>query len=109
MQTTSNSAHFMRKNKNKPGPSGRLRDKVFTLHEDWGGKNFLMPVDTSIICSMREAMGGDSILNFVNEDFASDKSPPQLREVTGLALEAQQTLPGKIFPSLESPEIPPNS
>ncbi|KAJ3762218.1 hypothetical protein EV360DRAFT_36154 [Lentinula raphanica] len=61
----------MRKNKNKPGPSGKSRDEAFTLHEDWGGKNFLMPVDTSVIRSIREAMGGDSILNFVNENFAA--------------------------------------
>ncbi|KAJ3730327.1 hypothetical protein C8R42DRAFT_637098 [Lentinula raphanica] len=38
---------------------------------------------------------GDSELVTVPLTSNSDKSPPQLREVTGLALKAQQTLPGR--------------
>ncbi|KIK51884.1 hypothetical protein GYMLUDRAFT_78053 [Collybiopsis luxurians FD-317 M1] len=61
----------MRKDKNKAGPSGISRDQAFTLYEDWGGKNFLMPVDVSVIRAIKQGMGGDSLLEFVTADFAS--------------------------------------
>ncbi|THU96679.1 hypothetical protein K435DRAFT_858310 [Dendrothele bispora CBS 962.96] len=61
----------MRKDKDKPGPSGISRDEAFTLYEDWGGQNFLMPVDVSVIREIKETMGGDGILEFVPAEFAS--------------------------------------
>lgn len=61
----------MRKDVNKAGPSGMSRDQAFTLYEDWGGQNFLMPVDVSVIQSLKEHMGGNSILEFVPAEFSS--------------------------------------
>lgn len=59
----------MRKDKEKAGPSGMSRDQAFTLYEEWGGKDFLMPVDVSIIWEIKEEMGGDETLEFVSAPF----------------------------------------
>ncbi|KIK59296.1 hypothetical protein GYMLUDRAFT_60215 [Collybiopsis luxurians FD-317 M1] len=61
----------MRKDKDKAGPSGISRDQAFTLYEDWGGQNFLMPVDVAVIREIKETMGGDGLLEFVSAEFAS--------------------------------------
>lgn len=61
----------MRKDKEKAGPSGMSRDQAFTLYEEWGGKDFLMPVDVSVIQKMKEEMGGDEVLEFVPAPFRS--------------------------------------
>ncbi|KAI0697862.1 hypothetical protein BC835DRAFT_1269742 [Cytidiella melzeri] len=59
----------IRKQKNKPGPSGMSRNDAFTLPDKWGGRNCLLPVDMHIIRDIKEAMGGDDILEFVSRDF----------------------------------------
>lgn len=61
----------MRKDKNKPGPSGRSRNEAFSLPESWGGRNCLLPISNlNVIRELKEELGGASILDFVNADFA---------------------------------------
>jgi hypothetical protein len=64
-----NGAH-MRKDKNKPGPSNMSRNTAFSLPEKWGGRNCLLPVDVEVVRGMKEALGGDSLLDFVSQPFA---------------------------------------
>jgi len=60
----------MRKDKNKPGPSGMSPNTAFSLPEKWGGRNCLLPVDVKIVCELKEALGGDALLDFVAPEFA---------------------------------------
>jgi hypothetical protein len=60
----------MRKDNDKPGPSGMSRNEVFSLPESWGGWNCLLEVDMAVVQGLKEAMGGDEILKFVSPDFA---------------------------------------
>lgn len=46
------------------------RNEAFSLPESWGGRNCLLPVDINVIREMKEALGGDAILEFVPADFA---------------------------------------
>ncbi len=60
----------MRKDTQKAGPSGMSRNDAFTLFESWGGKNCLLSIDYAPIKAMKEALGGESILDFVSVDYA---------------------------------------
>jgi hypothetical protein len=60
----------MRKDKEKPGPSGMSRNEAFSLPEKWGGRNCLLPVDVSVIREIKSAMGGDALLEFVSPEFS---------------------------------------
>jgi hypothetical protein len=60
----------MRKDKNKPGPSGMSRNDAFSLPSSWGGRNCLLPVDIDVIREIKVAMGGDAILEFVSVEFS---------------------------------------
>jgi hypothetical protein len=60
----------MRLDKTKAGPSGMSRNEAFSLPENWGGRDCLLPVDVNVIRELKEAMGGDDILEFVSEEFA---------------------------------------
>jgi hypothetical protein len=61
----------MRKDKNKPGPSGCSRNEAFSLYHKWGGRDCLLPVDLNVIREMKELMGGDELLSFVPVAFAN--------------------------------------
>lgn len=67
---TSRNSFVSRRDANKPGPSGMSRNDAFSQPERWGGKNCLLPVDVSIVQEIKEAMGGDSILEFVTPEFS---------------------------------------
>lgn len=61
----------MRKDKNKPGPSGMSRDTAFSLPASWGGKDCLLPIeDMGVVRELKEAMGGDELLQFVSAEFS---------------------------------------
>lgn len=60
----------VRKDNNKPGPSGMSRNDAFSLPETWGGRNCLLPVDVDVIREIKEAMGGDALLEFVSAEFS---------------------------------------
>lgn len=61
----------MRKDNDKAGPSGCSRNEAFSCFTEWGGRNFLLPVDVGVVQEMKEALGGDSLLSFVDDDFAA--------------------------------------
>lgn len=61
----------MRKDKQKPGPSGMSRNEAFSIPENWGGRNCLLPVDIDVIREIKAAMGGDALLDFVAPEFAA--------------------------------------
>lgn len=60
----------MRKDNEKAGPSGMSRNEAFSLPENWGGRNCLLEVDMVIIRELKEAMGGNEILDFVSAEFS---------------------------------------
>jgi hypothetical protein len=60
----------MRKDKTKAGPSGMSCDQAFTFLERWGERNCLLPVDLAVIREMKEALGGDKLLEFVSPEFS---------------------------------------
>ncbi|KIP10695.1 hypothetical protein PHLGIDRAFT_22139 [Phlebiopsis gigantea 11061_1 CR5-6] len=59
----------VRKQKDKPGPSGMSRKVAFTLPNLWNGGNYLLPVDLAVVREIKEAMGGDDILEFTSREF----------------------------------------
>lgn len=61
----------MRKDNNKPGPSGMSRNEAFSMPEQWGGRNCLLPVDVEVVREIKEAMGGDALLDFVIPEYAA--------------------------------------
>lgn len=61
----------MRKDNAKPGPSGMSHNEAFSMPEAWGGHNCLLPVNVEVIREIKEAMGGDSLLDFVTPEFAA--------------------------------------
>lgn len=61
----------MRKDNNKPGPSGMSRNEAFSMPEKWGGRNCLLPVDVEVVREIKEAMGGDALLDFVVPEYAA--------------------------------------
>lgn len=61
----------MRKQGDKPGPSGMSRNVAFSLPEKWGGRNCLLPVDVEVISQMKLDMGGDALIAFSTPEFAA--------------------------------------
>jgi hypothetical protein len=61
----------MRKDKAKAGPSGMSRNEAFSMPENWGGRNCLLPVNVNVIREIKEAMGGDALLEFTTPEFAA--------------------------------------
>ncbi|KAJ7166545.1 hypothetical protein C8R43DRAFT_878000 [Mycena crocata] len=61
----------MRKQKEKPGPSGMSRQEAFTLYEDWGGKNCILPIPRDVVEGMIADLGGDSLLEFTKPAFTA--------------------------------------
>ncbi|KAG6836604.1 hypothetical protein H0H93_006154 [Arthromyces matolae] len=59
-----------RKDKSKPGPSGMSRETAFKFPERWGGGNRIMPVDINVIREIKQAMGGDQLLDFATPEFS---------------------------------------
>ncbi|KAG6862583.1 hypothetical protein C0991_011478, partial [Blastosporella zonata] len=47
------------------------RNVAYSLPHLWGGKDYLLPVDVGLVQQLKEAMGGEAILNFVSEEFAA--------------------------------------
>ncbi|KAF8801851.1 hypothetical protein BYT27DRAFT_7215749 [Phlegmacium glaucopus] len=60
----------MRNDNEKAGPSSMSQNEAFSLPENWGGCNCLLKVDMVIIAELKEAMGGDEILDFVSKEFS---------------------------------------
>lgn len=61
----------MRTDKHKPGPSGMSRNEAFAMPESWGGRDCLLPVDVNVVREIKEAMGGDSLLEFTTMEFSA--------------------------------------
>ena len=62
----------MRKDKDKPGPSGMSRNQAYTLHDSWGGRNCLLPVDNmELIRELKEALGGAELLEFCDPELSA--------------------------------------
>lgn len=40
------------------------------MPEAWGGRDCLLPVDVNVIREIKEAMGGDSLLEFTTAEFS---------------------------------------
>ena len=61
---------MMRKDKNKPGPSGMSRNQAFSLPESWGGINCLLGIpDMAVIHEMKVKLGGERLLAFSTPEF----------------------------------------
>ena len=60
----------MRKDNEKEGPFGMSRNEAFSLPENWGGRDCLLKVDVAVIRELKEAMGGDEMLEFVSAEFS---------------------------------------
>ena len=59
----------MQRQKEKPGPSGMSCNEAFAIPEKWGGCNCLLPIDVDIVHQIKEEMGGDSLLEFVTDEY----------------------------------------
>lgn len=60
----------MRKDKNKPGPSGMSRNQAFSLPESWDGTNCLLKIDDlALIRDMKDQLGGKQLLEFSSPEF----------------------------------------
>jgi hypothetical protein len=54
----------------KCGPSGMSRNHAYIFPESWGAHDYLLPVDTSVISELKEAVGGEAILKFSTPEFS---------------------------------------
>jgi len=62
---------MMRKDKEKPGPSGMSRNQAFSLHETWGGRDCLLKIqDLSVIENVKEELGGATLISFSTPEFS---------------------------------------
>ncbi|KAJ3551349.1 hypothetical protein NP233_g13097 [Leucocoprinus birnbaumii] len=65
-------ASYVRKMKEKPGPSGMSRNTAFSIPQKWNGINCLLPLPDEAmgaIQEMKNQLGGDGLLKFVDEEF----------------------------------------
>lgn len=60
----------IRKQADKPGPSGASRNTAYALPERWGGCDWLIPVDKQLVRQMKERLGGDAIIAFNTPEFS---------------------------------------
>ena len=60
----------MRTQHDKDGPSGMSRNAAYIFPEKWGAKDYLMPVDLELVRSVKERVGGASLLQFTTQEFA---------------------------------------
>ncbi|KAF9530863.1 hypothetical protein CPB83DRAFT_919742 [Crepidotus variabilis] len=60
----------MRKDAQKAGPSGMSRNEAFSLYKTWGGRDCLLPVDCTPIKELKEELGGETLLQFVSDEYA---------------------------------------
>lgn len=66
----------MRKDKNKPGPSGMSRNQAFSLPDSWGGINCLLKIpDMAVIRQMKLELGGKQLVAFSTEEFNERAQP----------------------------------
>jgi hypothetical protein len=62
----------MRKDRNKPGPSGMSRNEAYSLHESWGGRDCLLPVtNMKLIRELKEVLGGPELLEFCEPELSA--------------------------------------
>jgi len=62
----------MRKDNNKPGPSGISRNEAYTLYESWGGRDCLLPVhNMELIRELKESLGGAELLEFCDPELSA--------------------------------------
>lgn len=62
----------MRKDNNKPGPSGMSRNEAYSLYESWGGRDCLLPVtNMDLIRELKEELGGPELLDFCDSDLSA--------------------------------------
>lgn len=63
---------MMRKDKEKPGPSGMSRNHAFSLPSEWGGRNCLLTIDDlNTIKKMKEQLGGEELISFSTPEFSA--------------------------------------
>ena len=63
---------MMRKDKEKPGPSGMSRNQAFSLPEMWGGRDCLLKVnDLSVIDGLKSRLGGKELVSFSTPEFSA--------------------------------------
>lgn len=60
---------WMHKDNKKEGLSGMSQNEAFSLPESWGGHNCFLEVDKAIVRELKEAIGGEKILDFVSVEF----------------------------------------
>ena len=63
----------MRKDSKKAGPSGCSRNDAFSLFQEYGLRDCLLPIDSKnmdLVRKLKTNMGGDAILEFVPAEFS---------------------------------------
>ncbi|KAJ7161620.1 hypothetical protein C8R46DRAFT_1164479 [Mycena filopes] len=65
----------MRKQADKPGPSGMSRNTAYSLPEKWGGRQCLLDVDLDVVRQMKEDLGGDDLITFWTPEFEARARP----------------------------------
>lgn len=62
----------MRRDRNKPdGLSGKSKNELYACPEAWGGEDYLLPIDRTIVRQLKEMMGGDQLIAFVSEEYST--------------------------------------
>ncbi|KAM6501724.1 hypothetical protein JOM56_001701 [Amanita muscaria] len=65
---------MMRKDKEKPGPSGMSHNQAFSLPEMWGGRDCLLGLtdeNLSMIQELKAWLGGDKLVSFSKPEFSA--------------------------------------
>jgi hypothetical protein len=62
----------IRRQEEKPGPSGMSRNEAFGNPASWEGIDCLQQVDVEAIRALKEELGGSELLDFVTPDYAAE-------------------------------------
>ena len=62
----------VRKDKEKPVPSGMSWNHAFSLPAEWGGRDCILKIDDMrVIKEMKEQLGGHDLISFSTREFAA--------------------------------------
>jgi hypothetical protein len=64
-------SHVIRLDRSKSNPSGVAPNIAYELFEYYGGEDCLQPVDTTVIRTLMEELGGEDLILFVSHEYAA--------------------------------------
>lgn len=64
-------SHVIRLDRSKSNPSGVAPNVAYELFEKYGGEDCLQPVDSDVVHTLMEELGGEELVLFVSREYAA--------------------------------------